>query len=538
MTSLLGHAYDSSDDEATSSAALPLAVSEIQINAAPGVIDQNALVLSNPTDRALTHNATFEALARPIAGPANPFTSPNSLKRKNVPTGHAEETYISAASFRSLEQNGDIASLGPDRELTKEIRAKRQRKGDASIVEGSGSYAGPWARYNEPRDSPEAPGASDLDEEADELEESRAVSTKQPLYAPSHLDANAAETSTFHGDEERDYQGRTYMHVPQDLDIDLRATSGEQKNYIPKKLIHTFAGHGTKPVTALRYFPNAGHILLSSGADSKILLWDMYHSRSLLRSFQGHAKSISDIKFSPKDGRTFISASYDRHMKLWDTETGVSTWKYTSGKIPHCIAINPASPSEFLVGQSDKHILAFDVRQPPSAGSTQDYDHHLGAINTLTFVDESRRFMSTADDKSLRAWEYGIPTPIKFIADPSMFALTAASAHPNGKYVAYQSADNQIVVYGSTDKFRQNRKKSFRGHNNAGYAVDVAISPNGSIVAAGDTGGFACFWDWKTGKMWHKIQAGDGPITCLQWAPQETSKVVTAGLDGKIKLWD
>lgn len=36
----------------------------------------------------------------------------------------------------------------------------------------------------------------------------------------------------------------------------------------------------------------------------------------------------------------------------------------------------------------------------------QEYDRHLGAVNTITFVDENRRFVSTSDDKSLRVWEW------------------------------------------------------------------------------------------------------------------------------------
>ncbi|KAL8876461.1 MAG: hypothetical protein Q9192_008860 [Flavoplaca navasiana] len=70
-----------------------------------------------------------------------------------------------------------------------------------------------------------------------------------------------------------------------------------------------------------------------------------------------------------------------------------------------------------------------------------------------------------------------------------MYPMIRAAAHPNGKSVAFQSLDNQIVVYASTDRFRQNRKKSFRGHNNAGQAIDVDISPDGQFVVSGDSGG-------------------------------------------------
>ena len=66
----------------------------------------------------------------------------------------------------------------------------------------------------------------------------------------------------------------------------------------------------------------------------------------------------------------------------------------------------------------------------------------------------------------------------------------------------------------------------------------MSISPDGQFVMSGDSGGYVCFWDWKTCKMWHKMVASDGAVTCAQWHPQETSKVATAGIDGVIKYWD
>ena len=93
-------------------------------------------------------------------------------------------------------------------------------------------------------------------------------------------------------------------------------------------------------------------------------------------------------------------------------------------------------------------------------------------------------------------------------------------------------------MYASTDRFRQNRKKCFRGHNTSGYAIDVSVSPDGAFVASGDSAGLVCFWDWKTSKMFDKFRAGEGAITCVQWNRQTTSRVATAGLEGVIKYWD
>lgn len=521
----------------------------------PNMAPQDALVVRQQAE--LDHAVvpySAENLSRPNFGPSNPFKDEsNTQKRKNVLTGHAEETFVSEHTFRSkhraVERRG-----GPEREyqgaaaLKKEaarIRARREDKGDATIAEGPGSYVGPWAKYS--RNEYEVLGDGEelaSDEEYEVVEDDEdVVESGTVVQAPvaaiarrKEIEAMGDETTTFHGSEEHDYQGRTYMHVPQDLDVDLRKDAGSFTNYIPKKQIHAWKDH-SKAVTALRFLPGSGHLLLSASADTTVKIRDVYHERELLRTYSGHSKALSDICFN-STGTQFLSSSYDRMMKLWDTETGVCISKFTTGKTPHVIKFNPdpEHSSEFLAGMSDKKIVQFDTRTPNEI--VQEYDHHLAAINTITFVDQNRRFMTTSDDKSLRAWDYNIPVPIKYIAEPDMYPMTNAAAHPSGKYVAYQSSDNQILVYGANDKFRQNRKKSYRGHNNAGLGIELDCSPDGQFLASGDSAGYVCFWDWKTCKMYHKLKAGSQAVTCVKWHPQETSKVATAGLDGEIRYWD
>ncbi|GAM89421.1 hypothetical protein ANO11243_074590 [Dothideomycetidae sp. 11243] len=456
-----------------------------------------------------------------------------------VPTGYADEIVISETSFRSAHRAIE-ANQGPP---TK--KRKREGKGDSSVVYGAKSYKGPWAKFEEER-----PDDSSGEEEEVEVEYEEDEIAPQPT-APSKASmayeetGDGKESSEFHGSEMYDYQGRTYMHVPQDLGVDLKGDISELRNYVPKKAIHTFKSH-TKAITQMRFFPSSGHLLLSASADTKIKIWDVYHQRELLRTYSGHTKSVSDISYN-HNGTQFLSASYDRSMKLWDTETGTCISRYSTGATPHCIRFNP-SPSnstEFLAGMSDKKIVQFDCRAPDKSSDrdpskpVQEYDHHLGPVNTLVWYDDDRRFLSTSDDRSLRAWEYNIPVPIKLIADPSMFALVRAAPHPSGKHVAYQSADNQVLVYSVGDKVRLNRKKGFRGHNTAGYAVDLDFSPDGSLLVSGDGGGSLVFWDWKTGKLVSRLKSPDsGPVVSCAWHPRETSKVVTAGLDGAITYWD
>jgi WD40 repeat protein len=81
--------------------------------------------------------------------------------------------------------------------------------------------------------------------------------------------------------------------------------------------------------------------------------------------------------------------------------------------------------------QALPHVwLQYDMN---SGEITQEYDQHLGPVNTITFVDENRRFVTTSDDKTIRAWDYDIPVVIKYIAEPHMHSMPAVTLHPSSK---------------------------------------------------------------------------------------------------------
>ena len=212
------------------------------------------------------------------------------------------------------------------------------------------------------------------------------------------------------------------MHVPTDLDIDLNKEIGDQECFVPKKCIHTWTGH-TKAVNAIRFFPKHGHLLLSCSLDNSIRLWDVYHDRKCLRTFQGHNKSVKDITFS-HDGKLFLSASYDKWIKLWNTETGQCISSFTTTKLPHVLKFNPLDSNVFLVGCQDRKVYQFDIR---TGNIEMEYAQHIGPVNTITFLDENRRFITTSDDKSIRAWEYGSGVIVKYIAEPDMHSMPAVS---------------------------------------------------------------------------------------------------------------
>jgi pre-mRNA-processing factor 17 len=440
----------------------------------------------------------------------------------SVPTGFADEIVISESTFRSAHRANESGQQSKKR--------KRESAGESGVLYGANAYKGPWATWKEKTPEEDDSGSSEYIEVTDSEGEEAAPPLKMATdYQPN----DAEETSTFHGSEIYDYQGRTYMHIP----TELRGDRAEIKNYVPKKLAHTWTEQKGEPITQMRFFPESGHLLLTASASGKVKLFDVLnddgHNRELLRTYSGHNRMCNDVSFN-NDGIEFLTASFDNKVKLWDTETGACKARFDIKSRPHVVRFYPENNNEFLVGTKNKKILQFDTR---SGDIVQEYDHHLDAVNTITFCDENRRFVTTSDDKSLRAWEYGIPVPIKFIAEPDMYSMNRSAAHPKKPFIAFQSGDNQIVVYASSERFRQNRKKGFRGHNTTGYAIDVDISTDGEFIMSGDTGGYVCWWSWKSCKLLHKIQASDRAVLSCQFHPQEVSQAVTGDAEGVIKLW-
>jgi pre-mRNA-processing factor 17 len=344
--------------------------------------------------------------------------------------------------------------------------------------------------------------------------------------------------STFHGDRVFDYQGRSYVRAPPRLVPDR-----DHECFIPKRKLHTFSGH-TDGVAAIDVFPRYGHLLLSASMDMTVRLWSTTDQRRLLRTFFGHSRAVKGAKFSPHDGRRFVSHAYDRLINMWDTETGACIASYTPPgndmATASCVAFHPQREHEnvLMAGCSDRRIYQFDTR---SGDVVQTYDEHMGGVNTITWLEHGKKFVSSSDDKTLRLWEFGYPVVVKHISEPEMHSMPAVTHHPREPMYAAQSLDNTILVYSGKerDKYRQIKKMKFRGHNTAGYACKIAFSPDGHYMVSGTAGGGMAFWDWSNQKKVREIEAHRRGTVCIgvEWHPIEPAQVFSCGWDHKIHLF-
>jgi pre-mRNA-processing factor 17 len=364
----------------------------------------------------------------------------------------------------------------------------------------------------------------------------RMVERKMSHLLPPRLaeDAVAIEAvTTFHGDEDVDYRGRSWNSPPPGVKGADLFDMDDHSCFVPKKCVHRFTGH-EKGVHRIRLSPRTGHLLLSAGLDGACKVWSIEH-RKCMRTYVGHTAAVRDVQFN-NDGSKFVSASFDRYLRLWKVETGEVLGTYTNRRVPYVVKFYPKDDNIFVVGCSDNKIVAYDST---TGEITQEYDHHLAPVNTITFVeDNGMKMVTSSDDKKVLVWEWDIGVPIKYISDPTMHSMPVITMHPSEKFLLCQSLDNRIVVYQAGERYGLQRKKKMEGHNVAGYACDIAISPDGRFVCSGDSNGKLFFWDFKRTRILQKFHAHDkGPSIGAVWHPVEPATVLTCGWDGVIKMW-
>ncbi|CAJ1370681.1 unnamed protein product [Effrenium voratum] len=505
----------------------------------------------NTSEKRILTNPKIEALSKPLKGPIPEGKLTLEESFNNHKMGRVEKAAMSKFAFdeqyltfhnfgyaanpcRQIPEGQEVLVSGeadhqPGRGIwDKPRRGKRQRIEGPDMEEGkANAESAKWGGFIDGdvvRKQLEVEVKAREEEVARKAEEEKAVEGEE-------RETKERVTSIFHGGKETDYAGRSWIdnktHITKDVD--------DKQCFLPKKWVHTWTGH-TMGVSKIKWFPKTAHLLLSAGMDGKIMIWDYHNQRKCLRTYFGHDQSVRDIAFTA-DGRRFYSVSYDKNIQYWDTETGKIIATFTNKKTPFCVSVHPDESQQNVIvtGCSNKKAVQWDSN---TCTITQEYDEHMGAVNTVTICEDGKRLLTSSDDKKMFLWEFGIPVVVKHIAEPTMHSIPQIVLSPDQKYVIGQSMDNKIIAYEAFGRFKYIARKTFRGHINAGYAITPGWSADGKWVMSGDADGKLWFWDWAKCKNYRVLKAHDGVCSGALWHPLQTSRVVSCGWDGAIKLWD
>lgn len=474
----------------------------------------------------------FQSALRSGADAGKQLTSlgpPESTRQTKLISGVVERVAFNEAKFAALERSLDVTGATIDPRSGNVVVAPTQLKRSHASQSRSqhASEYGDKTTLKRPRTT----------EPARELP-LNSIASGPPLSGKSSTSKTPSSTETFlpssefHAQNHHDYQNRSW--IKPESSSRTFAQLETYTPFIPKRALLTVSAH-EGGVSCANFFPDHGHLLLTAGLDGSACIWST-DRMSRMRTYRGHRKGVRDATFS-LTGDTFLTASYDRHVRLWDTEYGRVIGSYSTSSIPLCVRFSPLHNGvEFLAACADKKVVQIDTRD--AAKIVQQYDQHMGAVNSIAFIDDDRRFVSSCEDKVLRVWEYGMPVVIRYVSDPSAHSIPYTALHPNRRWLICQTMDNTIRVFAARDKFKPYPKKLFKGHLVAGYACGLCTSPDGRFVASGDGMGRLFFWDWKSTRLFRVLEAHKGVCSTVQWHPTKSSLLVTGGWDGQLMFWD
>jgi len=199
-------------------------------------------------------------------------------------------------------------------------------------------------------------------------------------------------------------------------------------------------------------FSDDNAVLVSGGADSLVLAWDLpsclssnqnmgFHvdlegrntesRNSLLHTWSGHALSVTDVHV----GRGIASlarvasASADRTVRLWDLGTGACLFTFVFEHIVNCILLDPCEYHVYAgcVNGDIVQVALFNAAAP--AGSTLDtktanqrvkkLTKHKARLTTLSISFDGTALASGSEDGNACVWDLRSTQVIRTLAHKS-----------------------------------------------------------------------------------------------------------------------
>ncbi|HVG58829.1 MAG TPA: serine/threonine-protein kinase [Hyalangium sp.] len=334
------------------------------------------------------------------------------------------------------------------------------------------------------------------------------------------------------------------------------------------------------------YFSQDGSRLYSTDNEGKIWLWDVASGTG--RLLGSHGRGVAGVRLLA-DGQHLISVGGQQNIAwLWNLEDGSKQPLAPPSYATNLLAVAPRSgaialstlkgqillwesldrPMRVLEGRhgsiqslefsADGRYLAAHSRQGPvelwELGSDTSYSLESGPgwWNALAFSSDGRWLAAGGWDGKIRLWE--VATRRLRVLPSATSVISSVAFSPDGKWLATGSHDHGVRLHEVEERFTRvltthegKRPSEFPSQKSLGkpgfegvtmskvYAL--VPSPDGKhVLSAGAWDGLLHLSPLESGSS-ETVQAHPGRLVAASALP-DGSRLVTAGEDGTVNLWD
>lgn len=331
------------------------------------------------------------------------------------------------------------------------------------------------------------------------------------------------------------------QHIPSDLPVERRFLLGMGASLgtalglmrgAPSRLVAA-DGEGrpssvvfahTDAVTGLRFTPD-GRYLASSSRDRSVKVWDIEQGR-LVHRLTRHDGPVNALDLSA-DGLWLASGSTDKTVRIWSVNTGEQT-QVLSPQPSTVMSVSFAADQQRLLSRcANGQILIWDYAQERLEQTLKTEQFGAGQV---VCSPRWNHCLSTGPQAMLDFWS--IPDGRRLDQAPGHDRpIISLAISKSGRFAAAGSQDGRITIREVT---KRQQFTVLDGHSKP--VNGLALLGDGTHVASVSHDNTIKIWQVSDGVMTDSLQ-GPFPFLSVAVSPDET--LLAAGdIKGVITLWD
>ncbi|WFD28412.1 pre-mRNA cleavage and polyadenylation factor (CPF) complex subunit [Malassezia nana] len=256
----------------------------------------------------------------------------------------------------------------------------------------------------------------------------------------------------------------------------------ESVSSVGRVLVHTSTNKVRCPVNVVRWLPE-GRRLVTGSTSGEFTLWNglTFHFESIL---QAHDSAVRAMAWS-HSGTWLVSADQNGHIKYF------------------------------------QHNM----------NNVQAFVGHRDAIRGISFAPDDQRFVTVADDSTLKIWGFDEAQEESTLKGHG-WEVKCVDWHPQQALLVSGSKDNLVKFWDPRSGIELG---TFHGHKNTVQAVQW--NPAGHLVATASRDQSIKLYDIRAMQELCTLKGHAKEVCSLEWHPVHSDLLVSGGSEGSILYW-
>jgi WD40 repeat protein len=284
---------------------------------------------------------------------------------------------------------------------------------------------------------------------------------------------------------------------------------------------------------SLTFSPDGKMLVVGTWAGMQV--WNV-NDRKLIHRFPFSTNWDDPIAIS-LDGKTLASIKYVVH--LWDLTSGKELLPFDEPSFPgECLAFSPdgkhlaAGNLDGNRTEGDVYSYSFRIWNVTTGKQRHAIGKHTWTVHDLQYTPDGRKLISASADKSIRWWDAKTARELRYLEADDQ--VTSISLSPDGTLLATKGRRNEILLWNA---LTGDNLPSLRIGDHHVHRVAFGLGKRLLITTE---------YDWSNVRLWHIAQdrqstllPTDKYVSDPQIAVSPDGKILaTASERGTVQLWE